>query len=410
MDDNKRKVVVDTCAVMNDNSVIDNLLKENYQVIFNIATIEELDNLKTNKDYSKARQARQAIKAIERNKSSITFDFGKEISEKIKQSPETYCLNTMNDDIIVTCACRNSASILTYDFNVKIKAEILGISTLERVSEKKYLGYDTINATDEEMASIYENPTKNIFGCLTNQYLIINNSNGDYCDMIKWDGEKYSTVASKNIKTMFFGDKMKAKDVYQRMAIDSLMNNTITCITGKAGSGKSLLSLMIAMHLIETGKYERLVILFNPCPVRGASELGYYTGSVVEKAMQSNIGNILITKFGDRYIVDNYISSGKIKLVPMADCRGMEITDNEILWITEAENTTTDLIKICLSRVSSGAKVFIEGDFKQTDSQTYESNNGLRRVVETFAGEEVFGYVDLQNVWRSKIAEIADRL
>ena len=209
---------------------------------------------------------------------------------------------------------------------------------------------------------------------------------------------------------MFFGDKMKAKDVYQRMAIDSLMNNTITCITGKAGSGKSLLSLMIAMHLIETGKYERLVILFNPCPVRGASELGYYTGSVVEKAMQSNIGNILITKFGDRYIVDNYISSGKIKLVPMADCRGMEITDNEILWITEAENTTTDLIKICLSRVSSGAKVFIEGDFKQTDSQTYESNNGLRRVVETFAGEEVFGYVDLQNVWRSKIAEIADRL
>ena len=94
----------------------------------------------------------------------------------------------------------------------------------------------------------------------------------------------------------------------------------------------------------------------------------------------------------------------------MVDCRGMEINDDEILWITEAENTTTDLMKICLSRVSSGAKVFVEGDFKQTDSSSYEENNGLKRVIEIFKDNSIFGYVDLQNIWRSKIAELADKL
>ena len=93
----------------------------------------------------------------------------------------------------------------------------------------------------------------------------------------------------------------------------------------------------------------------------------------------------------------------------MSDCRGMEILDTEILWITEAENTTIDLMKICLSRVSSGAKVFIEGDFDQTDNKLFDCNNGMMRAIEVLAGEKEFGYVQLQNVWRSRIAELTDK-
>lgn len=394
---------------MDDSSILENLVNLGYSIIISIVTVEELDNLKTNRDYYRSKQARYAIRAIENLRDKIKFDIERTIDNSlISECPSTY---NFNDDIIVTCAKRNNSALATNDLNLKVKAKIIGVEVADyNIPQNNYLGYKIVNANDNEIASVYEKPNENIFQNLTNEYVIINDTNENFCDILKWNGSDYVPVVSKNIKTMFFGDKFKPKDEYQRMAIDSLLTNQITCITGKAGSGKSLLSLVVAMNLIEAGKYNRLVVLFNPCPVRGASQLGYYSGDVVEKAMQSNIGNVLITKFGDRFLVDNYINSGKIKLVPMVDCRGMEINDDEILWITEAENTTTDLMKICLSRVSSGAKVFVEGDFKQTDGSSYEENNGLKRVIEIFKDNSIFGYVDLQNIWRSKIAELADML
>ena len=223
--------------------------------------------------------------------------------------------------------------------------------------------------------------------------------------------EKYDQLFRKNIQSMYF-EKLKAKDVYQTCAIDSLMNCTVTAITGKAGSGKSLLALMTAMHLIEKGKYDRIVVMFNPTKTRGSSDMGFYSGDFVDKAMQNSIGQILTTKFGDRYAIDVLMQQNKLKLVSMADCRGMEISDNEILWITEGQNTSVELIKLCLSRVSSGAKVFIEGDYEsQTDSYAFDGNkNGLRRIITAFKGQEEFGYVQLQNVWRSKLAELCELL
>lgn len=169
---------------------------------------------------------------------------------------------------------------------------------------------------------------------------------------------------------------------------------------------------MAAMYLIESGKYDRIVVMFNPTKARGASDMGYYSGDFIDKAMNNSIGQILTTKFGDRYAVDILLSQNKLKLVSMADCRGMEIADNEILWITEAQNTSVDLIKLCLSRVSSGAKVFIEGDYtSQVDSNSFEGiNNGLKRIINAFKNHEEFGYIQLQNVWRSKIAELCELL
>lgn len=190
------------------------------------------------------------------------------------------------------------------------------------------------------------------------------------------------------------------------------MNNTITAISAPAGAGKSLISLMCAMNLIESGKYDHLVILHNPTKTRGSADMGFYSGDAIEKGLQNSLGQMLTTKFGDRFGVDLLIQQGKLKIVSLADCRGMEIRDNEILYMTETQNTTVDLIKLALSRVSSGAKVIIEGDWNtQVDSYLFEGdNNGLKRVVKAFHGHDEFGYVQLQNVWRSKIAELCELL
>lgn len=127
--------------------------------------------------------------------------------------------------------------------------------------------------------------------------------------------------------------------------------------------------------------------------------------------MQNSIGQILTTKFGDRLAVDILIQQEKIKLVSMADARGMEIKDNEILYITECQNTSSDLLKLCLSRASAGCKIIIEGDYNtQVDSFAFNGNkNGMKRAIEVLKGESIFGYIELQNVWRSRLAELVDK-
>lgn len=380
-------------------------------------TLEEIENIKisSNKDADVKYKARHIANLLydNRDKFGVIFN-SNEITEMVYQSdlvesPDatiTACAKYVNDDI-------ENITFVTNDINCALIAEKIFRLNVEKATNNRsfeYTGFKIVTPTDEELASVYSKDNcENIFNLKINEYAIINDDEGNFCDAVKWNGICYQNIFNKNLKTMAFGDKLKAKDIYQRLAIDSLVTNTMTCISGHAGSGKSLLSLMAAMYLIENGKYDRITILFNPCSVRGASQMGYYTGSVIEKALQGSIGHILTTKFGDKFAVDNYIAQGKIKLVPMADCRGMEITDNEILWITEAENTTIDLIKICLSRVSSGAKVFIEGDFDQTDNKMFDINNGMARAIQVLAGEKEFGYVQLQNVWRSRIAELTDK-
>ena len=156
----------------------------------------------------------------------------------------------------------------------------------------------------------------------------------------------------------------------------------------------------------------RSVVLFNPTSTRGAAKMGYYTGNAIEKAKQTSIGHILNSKFGDPIMVDSLLATGRLQLISMADARGCEIADDAILWITEAQNTTPDLLKLCLQRCSAGCKVFIEGDYEtQVDDAMFGGdNNGLKRVIQAFKGDALFGRVELPNVWRSRIAELAEKL
>ena len=280
-------------------------------------------------------------------------------------------------------------------------------------TKEVYKGYRQVQMSDSEYAVFLNTLTSNPFGCLVNEYLMTyDNMDMTLRDCFRWNGEQFVSAYSKNLRSLTMGDKIKAKDEFQRCAIDSMMNNTITAITGRAGSGKSLMSLCAAMYLIDSHKYDSLTVLFNPTSTRGAQKMGYYSGSAIEKAKQTSIGHILSSKFGDTFVVDNLLNTGRLKLISMADARGFEVDDHSILWISECQNTNRDLLKLCLQRVSQGAKVFIEGDPKtQVDDASFiGDDNGLSRAIKTFKGDTLFGYVDLPNIWRSKVAELAEKL
>lgn len=411
----KKKKLYDTCSLLAE---IDNddLFAERFYV--SSISLHELENIKTSKNKTedvryKARKLSHLLDEHCNDYDVAVYNF--EISDYIVG---TLGLDaTIPDNQIVGTAKyiseKEDIVFITNDICLKNIARYLGLDvcSIENNNLGEYKGFVEKSLSEEDMAYFYEHNSENMFGLLINQYLILKDEKDEIVDAYRWNGTQHEPLFKRNIQSLYF-DKLKSKDIYQSCVIDSLMNCTITAITGKAGSGKSLLALMSAMYLIEKGKYDRIVVMFNPTKTRGASDMGYYGGDFIDKAMQNSIGQILTTKFGDRYAVDLLLSQNKLKLVSMADCRGMEISDSEILWITESQNTSIDLIKLCLSRVSSGAKVFIEGDYlSQVDSNAFDgNNNGLKRMIDVFKGHEEFGYVQLQNVWRSKIAELCELL
>ena len=110
----------------------------------------------------------------------------------------------------------------------------------------------------------------NRFNCIDNEYVVLKNSDGEFADILKYESNNgFKRISKKTLKTSTLGE-LKPKDIYQQMAIDSLLHDDITVLSGKAGSGKTLLSLMAAMYLIENNKYSKLIVMFNPTSARGA--------------------------------------------------------------------------------------------------------------------------------------------
>ena len=382
-------------------------------------TLLELENIKSSRN--KAEEVRAAARKANKWLADNHDKYEVEVTtEAVYDILTAYALECRPDTLISCAALRwqeqndKKLKFVTHDLSCRnIADKILGLDVewFENKETNDYTGFKEIIMSDEEMAYFYEHQDENMYNLLINEYIIIRNPAGEIVDSYRWNGEEYCSLYKKQIKSTYF-DKLKPKDIYQSCLVDSIMNNTITATSAPPGAGKSLLSLMCIFNLIENGKYDRMVLLYNPSKAKGAFDQGYYSGNAVEKGLQQSVGQMLATKFGDQFGVELLIQQGKIKLVSLADCRGMEIRDNEILYMTETQNTTVELIKLALSRVSSGAKVIIEGDYKtQVDSYLFEGkNNGLKRVIDAFKGHEEFGYIELQNIWRSKIAQLAEAL
>lgn len=275
---------------------------------------------------------------------------------------------------------------------------------------EEYTGYCELTLTNEELAQLY---TANPYTFLTNQYLLVRNELGEEVDILKWNGEKLVPIDTRPINTKWWGKISAFKgDAQQRMVIDSLHSNQLTVIRGCAASGKSYLGLGYMFSLLEQHKIDKLYIFCNPIASRDAAKLGFYPGSRFEKLLDSQIGNFLASKFGDSSYVEKMVEEDKLVLLPASDIRGVSISPNCGVYITEAQNSTIDLMKLMVQRLEEGTKAVIEGDdLAQVDLDSYNgSNNGLRRLVEVCKGSSLFGTVTLNQIHRSELAKLVNKM
>jgi predicted ribonuclease YlaK len=129
--------------------------------------------------------------------------------------------------------------------------------------------------------------------------------------------------------------------------------------------------------------------------------------------LDSQIGNLLTSKFGDRCEVERMIGEGKLLLLPCSDIRGFDTSGMRAgVYISEAQNMSVSLMKLALQRIGDDGICIIDGDCKtQVDDINFAgSNNGMRRVSKVFRGEDIYGEVTLKNIHRSRIGQIAENM
>lgn len=396
----KKQYLLDTNILMSTESY-SKLFTDyaNCELIIHPKVIEELDHLKAKETRpGAAYQARRAIKAIRKYHDHFTF---------IKDPNELDVEKV--DNILLRFSDDNGFTLLTNDANVQLKAEhILGIDSEKYNQHKKTIqdGYIEISIAKDA----YEEGSFEVPEMPYGQYLVIHTESESYVHKSLGMGE-FEKVHDTNIGSYHLGT-ISPKDVYQRCAFNSLMEDDFTIITGTAGTGKTLMSLTYALREVQCGARNKLIIFSNPVKARGAEQLGFYTGSRTEKLLQNSVGAILISKLGGLEAVVQLMEEDKLEILPFSDIRGYEVSEDNIMYISEAQNLNVELLKLAIQRCAEGAKIILEGDpTTQVDHYSFEGDgNGLVRAIEVFEGFLGFSHVNLPNIYRSEIAERAELL
>mgnify|MGYP002624807552 CR=1 FL=1 len=390
----------------------EDLLKEDFFLISNISLFE-LEHIKTSgtKDEETKWAARKVLHILAENSNKYqsiiySLDLDKEIEKyNLPKTPDSQIIVTVID----ACKANKDIVFITADLACKQIADSLGLKTqYPKIIDDDYNGFIEVEFEDQQLANFYNDilvNNINYYNLFINQYLIIK-FNNEIIDKYCWTEEGYRKINFQKVESIHFG-KITSKDVYQQIALDSLKNNQITMLKGPAGTGKSYLAFGYMFDLLEHDKIDKIIVFCNTVATKGSARLGFYPGTRTEKLLDSQIGNLLESKLGDRVEVEKLIDEHQLILLPLSDIRGFDTTGmNAAVYISEAQNLDIELMRLALQRIGEDSLCILDGDFShQVDMSIYAgSNNGMRRVSEVFRGQPYYGEVTLQTIYRSKIA------
>jgi PhoH-like ATPase len=207
---------------------------------------------------------------------------------------------------------------------------------------------------------------------------------------------------------------LRARNEEQLYALYLLLEPSIKIVTisGTTGSGKSILTLAAGMQMVDSGKFDKVVVI-RPMVAIG-EEVGFLPGSLEDKLepwskpIYDNLCFMLNDPDGT--YLRHYFDHKKIEVIPFTYLRGRSI-NNAFIYIDEAQNVSLHAIKSAISRAGNKSKVVLAGDLDQIDNlYTDRYSCGLTHVAEAFKNESIAGAAILTKSERSKIAELAAQL
>lgn len=438
----KKKIfILDTNVLLHDYKSLYNF-QEN-DIIIPIVVLEELDKFKKGNNLINF-HAREFTRELDKlsgdqlftkgislgiKRGKLFIETGKEFSKIVLESfpektPDHRILAIA--DFIREKNPEKSVALITKDINLRMKAKSLGIQAQDYETDKVaniddlYKEIITLENIDSDLISkLY----KNIEGIPVKEFTQIIKPRPHQYFILKSD--KSSALAHYNPSNYFINriEKFPAygidpRNAEQTFSIDALTRQEIqlVALTGKAGTGKTLLALAAAMH---QRKNYKQIFLARPIVPLANRDLGYLPGDVQEKLdpyMQPLYDNLTVIKHkfnqnsNEYQKIEEMLKEEKLLITPLAYIRGRSLS--KIFFIVdEAQNLTPHEVKTIITRAGEGTKLVFTGDIEQIDSPYLDTgSNGLTYLTDKMRGQEIFAHVNLVKGERSFLAELASKL
>jgi phosphate starvation-inducible PhoH-like protein len=198
--------------------------------------------------------------------------------------------------------------------------------------------------------------------------------------------------------------RVAPKTVNQRRYLDAIEQNDIVFGIGPAGTGKTYLAMAQAVAFLIAKKVSR-IILARPA-VEAGEKLGFLPGDLQEKVnpylrpLYDALYDMLDTER-----VARYLERGTIEIAPIAFMRGRTLNDSFVI-LDEAQNTTSEQMKMFLTRLGFGSKAVITGDVTQIDLPTARMSGLVEAMTVVSAIDGIaFTYFDERDVVRHKLVQ-----
>ena len=368
-------------------------------------TLQELEEIKisSRKDDEVKYKARKALHLLDENSDKYevviyTTAMENYINEKqVEISPDTK---------IIAC-CSFSQGLLpkgekfvfvTNDIACKmIASKIFGLE-VESVGEKEniYKGYRVIKGNTEQINNLMDNMDLSDWN--TNEYLIIQNTDDSSEKEMRFDGEKF--VALKLPPSKY----IKAKNSLQRCALDILNNQdiTIAAILGGYGSGKTFISLQMALYNVNEKGYQSKILGVRS-PQGEGKEVGFLPGDLNSK-VEGFFEPLTQQLNGGEFELESLKQRGVLETNIPFYMKGTTYNDT-IFVVDEAEDLDEKQIRLVGTRVGSNSKIYFAGDYKQSVINT-TTNNALIKMCNEFKGNKQFATIYLGEDVRSSTSKM----
>ena len=429
--------VLDTNVILHDATCIHHF--EDNEVVIPISVLEELDQFKRGNEQIHF-NARDFLRSLDDLSTGSDDSELKEGDGKIRvvvnhdwhPDLEASFQDDCPDHRIINCAYKlhidnpdREIILVTKDTNMRLKSRSLGLSaedysrdSIDDVSQV-YTGSRLIEDVDsKEIDVLYASygVDGGEINCVTdpmaNENFILRN--GQKSILARFD--PFDNKVVRVDKPTAYG--IMPRNAEQSFALHMLMDNRIQLVSlsGKAGTGKTLLALAAALEL--RSEY-RQIFLARPIVPLSNRDLGFLPGDIQSKLdpyMQPLFDNLSVIrhqfKSNDKRSIkiNELLEQNKLLITPLTYIRGRSLQKSFFI-VDEAQNLTPHEVKTVITRAGEGTKVVFTGDIHQIDHPYLDKrSNGLTYLISRMKGQDVFAHITLEKGERSELAELASNL
>lgn len=436
----KKNFVLDTNVILHDHKCIYNF--EENDIYIPIVVLEELDKFKKGNDQINF-NAREFAREIDVIADNDLFAKGAELGpsrgrlfvvtgeDYPPEIAKSFAEKIPDHRILATAfnlknKSKNKTILVTKDINLRMKAKSLGVLTEDYISdkvtnmdifEKEFNTFD--NVEPEVIDRLYASQE----GIDLDEFDFKSDIEANECFVLKSNRAsvmcRYNPFEGKVKrleKERIFG--IEPRNAEQAFAINVLMDDEIklVALTGRSGTGKTLLALATALQKHESYKQ---VLLSRPIVALGNKDLGFLPGDAQEKVspyMQPLFDNLNVIKHNLSYqgkevrIMEEMQKNNQLVIEPLAYIRGRSLSETFFI-VDEAQNLTPHEVKTIITRAGEGTKVIFTGDIQQIDSPYLDhQSNGLVYMIDRMKGQDIFAHINLVKGERSYLSELASNL